>query len=163
MCIRDSYDMNPKELIEAIWNQIPDFKEGIEIKDGIFRKKIANYDEIVVRELLANALVHRPYTIRGDIFINLFPDRLEVHNPGPFPIGVTAQNILHQSVQRNPHLAKVFYDLRLMEREGSGYDQIFKSLLSSGKPLPEPIESPCLLYTSPSPRDRTRSRMPSSA
>ena len=25
------------------------------------------------------------------------------------------------------------------------------------------VESPCLLYTSPSPRDRTRSRMPSSA
>ena len=25
------------------------------------------------------------------------------------------------------------------------------------------IELPCLLYTSPSPRDRTRSRMPSSA
>ena len=31
--------------------------------------------------------------------------------------------------------------------------------------MPEPIEwpDPCLLYTSPSPRDRTRSRMPSSA
>ena len=28
---------------------------------------------------------------------------------------------------------------------------------------PEPLESLCLLYTSPSPRDRTRSRMPSSA
>ena len=27
---------------------------------------------------------------------------------------------------------------------------------------PEPV-TPCLLYTSPSPRDRTRSRMPSSA
>ena len=26
-----------------------------------------------------------------------------------------------------------------------------------------PTETPCLLYTSPSPRDRTRSRMPSSA
>lgn len=138
----DDYARNPKELIEAIWKEIPDFKEGIEIKDGIFRKKIANYDEIVIRELLANALVHRPYTVRGDIFINLFPDRLEIHNPGPFPLGVTVQNILHQSVQRNPHLAKVFYDLRLMEREGSGYDQIFKTLLSSGKPLPEPKESP---------------------
>ena len=27
----------------------------------------------------------------------------------------------------------------------------------------EPRDNPCLLYTSPSPRDRTRSRMPSSA
>ena len=30
-------------------------------------------------------------------------------------------------------------------------------------PLPAPQTDPCLLYTSPSPRDRTRSRMPSSA
>jgi ATP-dependent DNA helicase RecG len=29
------------------------------------------FDEIVVRELLVNALVHRPYTQRGDIFLNL--------------------------------------------------------------------------------------------
>ena len=28
---------------------------------------------------------------------------------------------------------------------------------------PQPVPWPCLLYTSPSPRDRTRSRMPSSA
>ena len=30
-------------------------------------------------------------------------------------------------------------------------------------PKPELLVNPCLLYTSPSPRDRTRSRMPSSA
>jgi hypothetical protein len=33
------------------------------------------YDELVVRELLVNALVHRPYTQRGDIYLNLYPDR----------------------------------------------------------------------------------------
>jgi len=32
----------------------------------------------------------------------------------------------------------------------------------NGQPV-KPSYSPCLLYTSPSPRDRTRSRMPSSA
>src|SRR5690606_28308391 len=76
----------------------------------------------------------------GDIFINLYPDRLEIHNPGLLPLGVTPQNILHKSVQRNPHLAKVFYDLQLMEKEGSGYDKIYETLLSNGKPLPEPKE-----------------------
>ena len=30
-------------------------------------------------------------------------------------------------------------------------------------PVPAPAPSPCLLYTSPSPRDRSLSRMPSSA
>ena len=33
----------------------------------------------------------------------------------------------------------------------------------TGQPLPNDDDLSCLLYTSPSPRDRTRSRMPSSA
>lgn len=136
----DDYSKNPQDIIQALLEEVPDWKESIEVADGIFRKNISNYDESVIRELIANALVHRPYTTKGDIFVNLFPDRLEIHNPGLFPLGVTSRNILHKSVQRNPHLAKVFYDLKLMEKEGSGYDRIYELLLSSGKPLPEPVE-----------------------
>ncbi len=136
----DDFSMNPREMIEDIWQKIPDWKEGLEIADGLYRSNVAHYNEEVVRELLANAFVHRPYTIRGDIFINIYPNRLEIHNPGLFPLGVTAQNILHKSVQRNVHLAKVFYDLKLMEKEGSGYDKIYAILLSMGKPLPDPQE-----------------------
>lgn len=132
----DDFFRNPKELIEAILKDIPDWREFYELPDGIFRKQIPHYDERIIRELLANALVHRPYTQRGDIFINLFQDRLEIHNPGLLPLGVTPQNILHTTVKRNENLAKVFYDLKLMEREGSGYDMIYDRLLSNGKPLP---------------------------
>jgi len=133
----DDFSLNPKELIEEIWKQIPEWKEGIEISEGIFgRRTIYNYNENVIRELLANALVHRPYTTRGDIFINLFSDRLEIHNPGLLPLGVTPKNILHQSVRRNEHLSKLFYDLNLMEREGSGYDKMYEILLSEGKRPP---------------------------
>jgi ATP-dependent DNA helicase RecG len=136
----DDFSLNPKEMIEAIWEQVPDWKEGVEISDGIFRKFIPNYEEEVIRELIANALAHKPYTTRGDIFINLYPDRLEVHNPGLFPLSVTAQNILHKTVRRNEHLSKIFYDLKLMEREGSGYDKMYEVLLSNGKQLPVPVE-----------------------
>jgi ATP-dependent DNA helicase RecG len=83
---------------------------------------------------LANALVHRTYSTRGDIFINIFPDRIEIHNPGRLPYGVTPQNILSQSIRRNEHLSKVFYELKLMEREGSGYDLIYELLPGNGKP-----------------------------
>lgn len=90
--------------------------------------------------LMVNAIVHRPYTQRGDIFLNMHPDRLEVVNPGLLPMGVTPQNILHASVRRNDQLARLFHDLRLMEREGSGFDKIFEVLLSQGRPAPELIE-----------------------
>jgi ATP-dependent DNA helicase RecG len=133
----DDYSRNPAELLDAVWTQIPDWKEGIEVSDGLFRKFIPNYEEEVVRELLTNALVHRPYTTRGDIYINLYPDRLEIHNPGLLPVGVTPQNILHKSVRRNEKLAQIFFDLMLMEREGSGYDKVFEVLLANGKQIPE--------------------------
>jgi len=136
----EDHSLNPKELIEAIWTQIPDWKEGIDVADGMFRKFVPNYEEEVIRELMANALVHRPYTTRGDIFINLFTDRLEVVNPGLFPIGVTAANVLHKNVRRNPYLAQVFYDLHLMDKEGSGIDRMYQVLLSNAKHIPIPYQ-----------------------
>ncbi|MEW6006038.1 MAG: ATP-binding protein [Stygiobacter sp.] len=133
----DDFSLNPKELIENVWQKLPEWKEGIEISEGIFgRRIIYHYNENVIRELLANAFVHRPYTTRGDIFINLYPDKLEVHNPGLLPLGVTPNNILHTSVKRNEHLSKVFYDLNLMEREGSGFDKMYEIQLSEAKEPP---------------------------
>ena len=102
----------------------------------MFREKVPAYDGAVVRELLVNALVHRPYTQRGDIFLNLHPDRLEVVNPGRLPLGVTPENILQQSRRRNDGLARVFHDLKLMEREGSGFDLMYDRLLTSGRAAP---------------------------
>lgn len=133
----DDYSLNPKELIDEIWNKIQEWKEGTEISEGIFgRRIIYHYSEDVIREVLSNALVHKPYTTRGDIFINYYPDRVEIWNPGLLPLGVTPENILHQSVSRNIHLSKIFYDLNLMEREGSGYDKIYEIQLKEAKRLP---------------------------
>lgn len=136
----DDHALSPMELIEAVWREVPDFKESYELPDGLFRQSVPAFDEIVVRELLVNALVHRPYTQRGDIFLNLHPDRLEVVNPGLLPLGVTPQNVLHTTVRRNEHLARLFHDLKLMEREGSGFDKVYEVLLSQGRPAPELAE-----------------------
>jgi len=138
----DDHCLSPMELVEAVWQGIPDFQEYYELPNGLFRQHVPLYDEVVVRELLVNALVHRPYTQRGDIFLNLYHDRLEIVNPGLLPLGVTPRNILHTTVRRNEHLARVFHDLKLMEREGSGYDKIYEVLLSQGRSVPELREGP---------------------
>ena len=132
----DDHSLTPMELVEAVWRDVPDFRETYELPDGLFRQYVPAYDQRVVRELLVNALVHRPYTQRGDIYLNLYPDRLQVVNPGLLPLGVTPQNILHQSVRRNDEMARVFHDLELMEREGSGYDLLYEILTSQGRRLP---------------------------
>lgn len=133
----DDFTKSPQEIIEAIWKNVPVWRESNEISDGLFRKEIPAYDEAVVRELTCNALVHRPYTVRGDIFINIHPDRIEVVNPGALPLGVTPQNILHKTVKRNEHFANLCYALQMMEREGSGYDKMYEVLLSNGKQIPK--------------------------
>lgn len=132
----DDYRFNPKELLEIIWTSLPDLKETNEVSEGLWRKYIPAYDEKVVRELLCNALVHRPYTTRGDIFVKFYTDRMVITNPGLLPLGVTVKNILQKTEKRNIHLAKLFYDLHLMEAEGSGYDLIYETLLTNGKSKP---------------------------
>jgi ATP-dependent DNA helicase RecG len=132
----DDHELSPIELVDVIWSEIPDFRESYEMPDGMLRTKLPAYDELVVRELLVNALVHRPYTQRGDLYLNLHIDRLEVVNPGRLPIGVTPKNILHASRRRNDGLARIFHDLKLMEREGSGIDLLFERLLASGRKVP---------------------------
>ena len=79
-------------------------------------------------------------------------------------------------VDRAQHEIDSMLFLRIVERESKLLPKIDKALLrikagdygyclETGEPigLERLITRPCLLYTSPSPRDRTRSRMPSSA
>ena len=134
--VYDDFTRTPLELIKAIWNDVPEWKESTEISEGLFRKNIQAYPEEVIRELLANSLVHRPYTVRGDIFVNIYPDHITVVNPGRLPIGVTSENILHATKKRNEHFAAIFYALHMMEREGSGYDMMYETLLANGKSIP---------------------------
>ncbi|MCD8291604.1 MAG: putative DNA binding domain-containing protein [Prevotella sp.] len=136
----DDYTKNPAEMISELWETIPEWKESTEISDGMFRRNIPAYPEKVIRELAANALVHRQYTVKGDIFINIYPDHLEFKNPGRLPLGVTVENILHTTKKRNEHMANLFYVLHLMEREGSGYDMMYETLLANGKVVPKVTE-----------------------
>lgn len=138
----DDYTMSPMELVDAVWHDVPDFREFYEVAEGLFRTQVPAFDERVIRELLINALVHRPYTQRGDIYINLLADRLDIVNPGRLPLGVTPENVLHASVRPNEHLARLCHDLKLMEREGSGFDAIYDVLLSQGRPTPTVEEGP---------------------
>jgi ATP-dependent DNA helicase RecG len=138
----DDHTLSPMELVDAVWRDVPDFREFYEVAEGLFRTQVSAFDERVIRELLINALVHRPYTQRGDLYLNLYADRLEIVNPGLLPMGVTPSNVLHASVRRNDHLARLCHDLKLMEREGSGFDAIYDVLLSQGRPAPLVEEGP---------------------
>ena len=130
------YTKSPIEIIDEVWNDIPEWKESQEISDELQRRNIPAYDRDIIRELVCNALAHRPYTTRGDIFLNIHPQYIEITNPGRLPLGVTPDNILHRSRKRNEHMTALLYALQYMEKEGSGFDKIYEILLQNGKQLP---------------------------
>ena len=130
---------NPKELLLEIEKEAIELEYSYEFPNGLFRKTIRHYHPKVIRELLLNAFAHKSFTISSDIMICVYPDRLEISNPGGLPLGVTVDNLLHQRHRRNPYLITIMSDLGLMEGEGSGYDLIYELNSMEGKhpPIPE--------------------------
>lgn len=128
---------NPKELLLAIEKEAIELTYSYEFPDGLFRKQIRHYHPKLIRELLVNAVAHKSFTISNDIMIQVYPDRLEISNPGGLPLGITKDNILHTKHRRNPHFIEILSALGLMEGEGSGYDLIYE--LNSMEAKHQPI------------------------
>ena len=68
------YAVRFKELIEFILDRLP----SSEIIEKALRTTTSIYPEIAIRELVANALIHQDFTIRGTSpMIEIFEDRIE--------------------------------------------------------------------------------------
>lgn len=83
--------------------------------------------EIVIRELLVNALIHRDYFINDSIKVFVFENRIEIKSPGKLPDNLTVEDI-KQGIQRrtrNIILTSFAFDILPYRGTGSG---ILKSL-----------------------------------
>ncbi len=81
-----------------------------------------DYPEEAVREAMANALVHRDYSIAGtDIMLAIFSDRLEILSPGRLPNTVTVDGMkLGMRYARNQTLVNVMRDYGYVDARGMG-------------------------------------------
>lgn len=134
------HQYNPMQLLLEVEKEAVELTYSFELTSGLFREKVRNYPKEVIRELLINTIAHKRYTMSGDIFLEVYPDRIVFTNPGGLPLGISKDNILHERQRRNPHLIQTLHDLKLMEGEGSGYDLVYEKLSLDAKPFPE-IES----------------------
>ena len=93
---------------------------------GAERLSLEIVPEDAFREALANALVHRDWSVNAHIKVSFFKDRVEVSSPGNLPRKVTEEDYLSGriSVPRNPIIANVFFRLNLIERFGTGIPRI---------------------------------------
>ncbi|MCX5797007.1 MAG: putative DNA binding domain-containing protein [Elusimicrobia bacterium] len=88
-----------------------------------------------MREILVNALIHRDYSIAGGaVSLAIFDDRVEVWSAGTYPSGITPDMLAgsHQSVQRNPIIADIFFRAGLIEKWGRGTNRVIAMCREAG-------------------------------
>ncbi|QLF93739.1 putative DNA binding domain-containing protein [Pseudomonas sp. ABC1] len=90
----------------------------------------------VIREALANAAMHRNYTLHSPTQIIRYSNRIEIRNVG-YSLKEPAQLGLPGSRLRNPAIAAVLHDLHLAEAKGTGIRAMRRLAADAGLPLPE--------------------------
>lgn len=129
-----------KELTGSLLQQLEDSYAYIDPYNrtraefaGLDRIDTRDYPAEALREALLNAIVHRDYSINSSTLISIFDDRIEIVTIGGLVCGVSFEDImLGVSVLRNPHLANVFYRLKLIEAYGTGLLKINESYAEFG-------------------------------
>jgi ATP-dependent DNA helicase RecG len=91
-----------------------------------YREERWEYPLEAIREAIANAIVHRDYSILGsDIKLAIFDDMLEITSPGPLPDTLPIEELgTGRSEIRNRILAPIFKDLKLIEAWGTGIQRM---------------------------------------
>lgn len=139
-------------LVRAVPEAIQVIKRNLQKRTfvkGLFREDVLEYPEIFLREALVNAIGHRDYAplARGSaVQIKIFPDRVEIANPGGLFGPVTEERLGEHGLQatRNSHLMKLLEDAPvpgeervLCENRGTGIPAMVAALIRAGMEPPE--------------------------
>lgn len=122
-----------KEITGSLLKQLRDVYDYLDLNNktqttfsGLDRIDKRDYSELVVREALVNAIVHRDYSFSGSIIINIYDDRMEFISLGGLVNGLSQNDIKSGISQtRNEKLANIFFRLKHIETYGYGLPNIF--------------------------------------
>ena len=112
-------------------------RTAYEIK-GLIRKNIPEYPPDALREAITNAVMHRNWYIEGaNVFVEIYPDRIEISNPGGLPQILSLGDLGRRSVRRNPLIADLFHRINFIEKAGTGIERMRNEMRTQGCPEPE--------------------------
>lgn len=127
------YAVGFEGLISYIEDQLP----GSEEIGKALRKEVRVYPEVAIRELVANAIIHQDFSIRGTSpKVEIFTDRIEITNPGR-PLIDTLRFIDEPPQSRNEALAAFMRRVKICEERGSGIDKVIFEAEFYQLPAPE--------------------------
>jgi ATP-dependent DNA helicase RecG len=106
------------------------------VLDGsIKRKEIPEIPTDAVREAIINSFCHKDYKSSQNNTISIYSNRVEIYNPGTFPVGLTPADFIEGSelsVKRNPLLSHLMYYVRDIESFGTGLKRITDACDAAG-------------------------------
>jgi ATP-dependent DNA helicase RecG len=92
---------------------------------GLHRHDLPRVPAVVVREAIANALVHRAYELsRTPVRIEVRPSSVSIFSPGGLPEPVTVENIREMTAPRNIAVITALRRFGLAEDAGRGIDMM---------------------------------------
>ena len=115
--------------------------------EGVARRDIWEVPIEALREIIVNALVHRDLSPLGrstPVRVDVFPDRVEVVNPGGLYGGVTVATLGSRGIApaRNAVLVRMLQDVRgpdgvVVEHRATGIARVRTVMAEAGLPPPE--------------------------
>ncbi len=145
---RDLLDGDPITVEGDLYSQI---KEAVRATKEITERipKLSDdglgyvsYPEETLHEILTNAVLHRDYSIKDDIHIRIFDNRVEVQSPGRLPANLTVDNILDERFARNGALVRILNKFPEPPNKdvGEGLNTAYNKMIEAGLKQPEPKE-----------------------
>jgi len=122
---------------DALMSAFARHDQSTEIDAGLVHVWVPLVPRVAIREAIANALVHRDYTMLGPTRLTLDETGVTVSSPGGFVEGVRLDNILDQSKPRSPVLAEAFKRAGVVERSGLGVRRMYEAVLRVGRSKPD--------------------------
>jgi len=126
------YAVGFQGLVRFIMAQLP---QNEIIKDAL-RSEIKLVPEVAIREVVANALIHQNLTVTGaSVMIEIYPNRLEISNPGE-PV-VPVERFIDGYQSRNERLASLMRRMGICEEKSSGIDRVVQTAEFFQLPAPD--------------------------
>lgn len=126
------YAVGFQDLVQFTMAQLP---QNEAIRDAL-RTQVKLVPEIVIRELVANALIHQDLAMGGaSVMVEIYSNRVEISNPGE-PL-VPVERFIDGYQSRNERLADLMRRMGICEEKSSGVDKVVRAAELYQLPAPD--------------------------
>ena len=121
-----------QNLVQLVMTQLPQN----EVIEDALRREVKLVPDVVIRELVANALIHQDFMVSGTtVMVEIYSNRVDISNPGE-PL-VPVERFIDGYQSRNDRLADLMRRMGICEEKSSGIDRVVQAAEVYQLPAPD--------------------------